>query len=135
MTLSERINADFILAFKGGVETRDKKNFLGVIKAETTKESKEPTDEFIIAKLRGYIKKHNESISEFGVPSMTDMELEIVNGYLPQLMDETLIRSIIESYKNTGITDMGKLMGEFNKTYKGKADNNLVSKVVKEALV
>ena len=61
-------------------------------------------------------------------------EFEYIKPYLPSLMDELTIRSIIHTFKKDGIDDVGRMMGEFNKLYKGKADNSLVSKIVKEVL-
>lgn len=44
MTLIEKINEDFVSAFKA--REIDEKNFLGVLKTEITKESKIPEDRF-----------------------------------------------------------------------------------------
>jgi hypothetical protein len=61
-------------------------------------------------------------------------ELEYIKPYLPQMMDETLVRSIIMSYINEGHRNVGQIMGEFNKNYKGLVDNKMVSTITKEIL-
>jgi uncharacterized protein YqeY len=61
-------------------------------------------------------------------------ELEYIKPYLPSLMGEDRIREIILGLKTDGVTDMGKMMGAFNKDYRGQADNAVVSKIVKEVL-
>lgn len=130
MTLREKINDEFMSAFKN--KEMDKKNFLGVLKGEIQNEEGRGvkiTDEVVIS----ILKKMEKSLTQTNTDESLK-ELEYVKPYLPTLMDETLIRSIIISYKNDGIDNVGKMMGEFNKEYKGKADNSLVSKIVKEVL-
>jgi uncharacterized protein YqeY len=130
MSLKEQISVDFMTAFKA--KEMDKKNFLGVVKGEIQNEESRNggvTDESVMS----ILKKMEKSLKQTNTEDSL-RELEYIKPYLPTLMDETLIRSILESYKNTGVTDMGKMMGSFNKEYKGKADNALVSKIVKEVL-
>ncbi len=87
------------------------------------------TEEVVIS----ILKKMEKSLTQTNTDESLK-ELEYIKPYLPTLMDETLIRSIINSYKNTGMNNVGQMMGAFNKEYKGKADNALVSKIVKEVL-
>ena len=47
---------------------------------------------------------------------------------------EKVIQSIIVTNNYSTMKDMGKIMGDFNKEYGGKADNKLVSQVVKKIL-
>ena len=49
-------------------------------------------------------------------------------------MGEEQIREIILGYKTNGLNNVGQMMGEFNKNFKGLADNKLVSQVIKEML-
>jgi uncharacterized protein YqeY len=130
MSLKEQINVDFMTAFKA--KEMEKKNFLGVVKGEIQNEagrSGKEDDETVL----NILKKMEKSLKQTNTEESLK-ELEYIKPYLPTLMDEVLIRSILESYKNTGIDDMGKMMSAFNKEYKGKADNALVSKIVKEVI-
>jgi uncharacterized protein YqeY len=61
-------------------------------------------------------------------------ELEFIKGYLPAQMSEERISEIIRSYKANGINNIGQIMGEFNKNFKGLADNKLVSKIANDIL-
>ena len=61
-------------------------------------------------------------------------EIEYLDKYLPQLMGEDEIETQICHYIDSGINNFGQLMGAFNKQFKGKADNTLVSDVVKKLL-
>jgi uncharacterized protein YqeY len=44
------------------------------------------------------------------------------------------IREIVSNYKLNGLVNVGQIMGEFNKNFKGQADNKIVSEIVKEVL-
>ena len=82
MKLIERISNDFTEAYKA--KDMDKKNFLGVIKTEVTKESKTPEDSYIIRKIKSMIKNAEAT------NSLTDNELSILNEYLPTQMTEEI---------------------------------------------
>ena len=62
----------------------------------------------------------------------------IIEAYLPEQMNDDDIRKVIEEIiAKTGASsmkDMGKVMGMSAKQLAGKADNSLVSKMVKELL-
>jgi uncharacterized protein YqeY len=131
MTLKERINADFIEAFKA--KDMAKKTFLGILKGEIQNEEGRgtvSTDESVL----NIIKKMEKSLKTTNTPESMS-ELEFIKPYLPILMGEDKIREVLTNYKNNGMTNMGQMMGEFNKSFKGMADNKLVSEIVKEILV
>jgi uncharacterized protein YqeY len=142
MTLKERINKDFMESYKA----RDlvKKNFLGVLKgAIQTQEGKqiESTDENVIKVIKSLEKGLIETIdakTKLGQTSDVESnELTYLQPYLPVLMGEDEIRSIInEIFTREGINkNQGFLMGTFNKEQKGKAfDNKIVSKIINEQL-
>ena len=130
MLLKDKINQDFLLAFKN--KEMDKKNFLTVVKGEIQNEEGRTgiaSDETVIT----ILKKLEKSLKQTNTPESLK-ELEYIKPYLPVMMDEDKIREIIAQFKNQGLNNMGQMMGEFNKNYKGMADNNLVSKIVKESL-
>lgn len=50
-------------------------------------------------------------------------------------MSEDKVREILTSLIDSGVSkNMGELMKNFNSQYKGKADNKIVSQVIKELL-
>ena len=131
MTLKEQINADFITAFKA--KDLDKKNFLGILKGEIQlAESKEgydgeKTNLSIVKKMAKSLKTTGDADSL--------RELTYIEGYLPSLMSEEQIRTVVQQIiVDTGGANMGQIMGAFTKEHKGKADNSLVSKIVREEL-
>ncbi len=147
MNLKEQINADFMEAYKN--KDMNKKNFLGVVKgAIQTQESKkdqngnfiESTDENVLKVLKSLEKGINETIDGLifsGLPiTEQEQELSYLKPYLPTLMSEEEIRvNVHQVIIASGETNMGKIMGLFNKTFNGKAfDNKLVSKIIKEEL-
>lgn len=130
MSLKERINTDFMEAFKA--KNMDKKNFLGLIKSEIQNEfgrSGKEDDETVLS----ILKKMEKSLKQTNTDESLG-ELEYIKPYLPTMMGEDRIREILHDYKSNGLNNVGQMMGEFNKVYKGKADNALVSKIVKEVL-
>lgn len=130
MTLKERINADFMVAFKN--KEMNKKNFLGVIKGEiqnTELRGISPTDENVLNILR----KMEKSLTQTNTPESLS-ELEYIKPYLPLMMSESLCREKIAMMIGSGVTSMGQIMGEFNKHYKGLVDNKMISSILKETL-
>ena len=130
MTLKEQINADFMSAFKN--KEMDKKNFLGVVKGEIQNEegrSGIASDDVVLA----ILKKMEKSLTQTNTPESLK-ELEYIKPYLPQMMSEGLIREKVTTYIMCGLTNLGQIMGEFNKNYKGLVDNKTVSTIAKELL-
>ncbi len=128
--LEERINDDFITAMK----SRDvnKKTLLGVIKGEIQNEKGrgvEITDDVVVNILRKMEKSLLITNTEESLA-----ELEFIKNYLPALMSEEQISEIIRNYKANSLTNIGQIMGEFNKNFKGLADNKLVSKIANQIL-
>ena len=128
--LKEKINQDFMTAFKA--KDMNKKNFLGVIKGEIQNAELRgisPTDENVI----GILKKMEKSLLQTNTEDALK-ELEYIKPYLPTMMSEKLCREKVATYIASGFTNMGQIMAEFNKHYKGLVDNKMLSDVVKAAL-
>jgi Uncharacterized conserved protein len=117
-------------AFKA--KDMNKKNFLGVIKGEIQNAELRgisPTDENVLNILR---KMEKSLIQTSTAESLA--ELEYIKPYLPVMMGKEKIKEIILNYQSNGLTNVGQMMAEFNKNFKGLADNKLVSEVIKEVL-
>lgn len=67
-----------------------------------------------------------------------EYQAKIIQAYLPEQMDdkevEAVIRQIIEEVGATNMKDMGRVMGMATKQLAGKADNRIVSKIVRDLL-
>lgn len=104
----------------------------------------EATEEDVMSSIQKEAKQRRDSIEEFekaGRQELADKEqkeLELLQKYLPeQLSEEEIKKFVEEAIAQTGassISDMGKLMGSLMPKIKGKADGNLVSKIVRELL-
>ena len=130
MNLIEMINADFMTAYKE--KNMEKKDFLGVLKTEVTKETKTPDDMYVIGKIKSMIKNAEAT------NSLSENELEILNSYLPkQLTEEELkekISNIINDNGFSGGKDMGKVMGLLKESFDGQYDGKMASQLVKTLL-
>jgi len=104
----------------------------------------EASKEDVLLVIQNQAKQRRDSIEEFKKAQRQELvdketkELEILQKYLPEQMNEEeiskLVREAISQTNASSITDMGKVMGVLMPKVKGKADGNLVSKIVKENL-
>jgi len=102
------------------------------------------TDEQAIEVLMKAAKQRRESIDQFEKGGREDLaeteqaELEVIESYLPQMMDDDEIREEVKAFIDqtgaSGLADMGKVMGAMMGRLKGKADGSDVSRIVKEEL-
>ena len=148
MELEKLINNDI----KATMLARDSKKLeaLRAIKAalllEKTKEGTtgEIPDTIELKLLQKLVKQRRESAEIYKNANRTDLaenelfEASIIEKYLPQQLSEDDVRKIIiRIVAETGATsmkDMGKIMGIANKELSGKADNKLISTIVKDLL-
>lgn len=141
MTLKEQIKLDFMTAYKA--KEMDKKNFLGVLKGSIeTQEGKgiESTDENVLKAIKSLEKGLIENIEggkKMGLDvSKEETELSFLKPYLPELMDEKTIRDNVQLIiVESGEKNAGKIIGLFNKEFRGLADNKIVGRIIQEELV
>lgn len=134
MTLKEKINKDYIDAFKA--KNTLSKNLLSVIKGEIQTIEKNTgvenlTDEDVTKILNKSVKSLKETLSSLTDPdklSFSKTELEIVESYLPKQMSAEEIASKIDSLISSGITNIGAIMKEFSSL---PVDKKIVSELAK----
>lgn len=90
------------------------------------------------------VKQRQESIEQAQQVGRTDLaeseahEMKMLEGYLPQQMSreeiEAAVRAVISETGAASEKDMGKVMGALKPRVQGKADNKLVSEVVRSLL-
>lgn len=147
MSLVDTIRKDMFQASKEGNSTKADilKLALAEIKNEQIALGKEELEENEVEKiLRREVKKIVDSIEQFEKMQREDLvqrekaQLEVINGYLPELLSEDEVRKIVEQkVKEIGavsVKDMGKIMGVVMKELDGKADGNTVKAIVLELL-
>ena len=109
---------------------------------ETT--GKEVTQEMQLSALQKMIKQRRESADIYKSNNREDLfqvEIEdilVIEEFLPKQLSkeevEEVVKSIITEVGATSIRDMGRAMGVVTKSLSGKADNKVVSEIVKSIL-
>ncbi len=150
MSIKEQIFTDLKEAMKA--KDQDRLRVLRSLKAKLMEKEiaerqggeAELSDEQALQVLTKAAKQRKESIAQFtdggreDLVANEEMELEIIEAYLPEMMSEDEVRKIvkdkIEAMGASGPQDMGKVMGPIMGQLKGKADGSLVSSIVKEEL-
>ncbi len=104
----------------------------------------EATDEDVLTIVGREIKKRKEAVEAYKNAGRSESaekeqkELDILDEYQPeQMSEEEIVKIVSQAIEDTGATsmqDMGKLMGVIMPQVKGKADGNLVNRIVKENL-
>ncbi len=149
MSLELLINTDI----KAAMIARDKKKLealraiksaLLMIKTGKDVSFAEVPEELELKTLQKLIKQRKESARIYKEQSRDEAYEEemfqagIIEAYLPEQMTEedivNIIAGIIEKTGASSMKDMGKVMGMASKELAGKADNGIVSKIVREKL-
>ena len=104
----------------------------------------ELSDPQVIKVLQTAAKQHKESIRMYKEGNRDDLvqsemnELKFLELYLPSMMSEAEVRSLVENIiEDVGasqMSDFGKVMPRVMKEGAGKVDGNLVQSIVKELL-
>lgn len=149
MSLVDQINNDIKAAMKA--KDRDKLNTVRAIKSEVLKEATKEgagdavEDAIVVKILQKLLKQRKDSAALYVEQGREDLAAEevvqadILSTYLPEMMSEEAIGVVVEKLiaqvGASGPSDMGKVMGVATKELAGKADNKVVSQIVKAKLV
>lgn len=105
---------------------------------------KEVTEEMQLVALQKMVKQRKESADIYRENNREDLlivemeDISVIEEFLPkQLSKEEIeieVKKIISNIGATSIKEMGKVMGMASKALSGKADNKIVSEVIKSAL-
>ena len=147
MSLEEKITADI----KVSMLAKDKRKLeaLRAVKSallllKTNGTGKEITQEDEIALLQRLVKQRKESALLYQEQGREDLYEEeffqqgVIEVYLPEQLSEEevteTLKQIIAETQASSMKDMGKVMGQAQKVFAGRADNKLVSTLVKQLL-
>jgi uncharacterized protein YqeY len=138
MKLKEKINSDYIEAFKA--KNTVKKNLLSVIKSEIQTIEKNSQiqnlgDEDVIKILNKTSKSLKETLSllsDSDKISSVEAELKLVESYLPKQLSVEEIQVKIDALVASGVNNIGQIMKEFSTL---PADKKIVSELAKKSLV
>lgn len=128
MILKEKINADYMTAFKNKNTTA--KNLLSVIKGEIQTIEKnngieDLSDDDVLKILTKTKKSLDETRSKFPSDQVNE-EIDIVESYLPKKMSETEIIEKIKDLIEGGAGNIAEIMRAFSNL---PADRKLVSQI------
>jgi len=149
MSLKEKINQNFIVAFKN--KNMFLKDTLGSLKAKITEAEKknkntELKDEEIYGVLSSMIKQREQAIEIYSkndseqakINAQKEIdEIFILKEYLPMQLSDEEIKKIINENVISVQSDpkrvMGDIMKYFNTNYKGQFDNKRLTSVINES--
>ncbi len=140
MTLKEKINSDYIEAFKA--KNTVKKNVLSVIKSEIQTIEKNTgsenlSDEDVTKILNKTVKSLKENIKILATidgngEDIAYVELGIVECYLPKQLSVEEIQVKIDALVSSGVNNIAQIMKEFSSM---PVDKKIVSELAKKSIV
>tara|TARA_B100000965_G_C19211186_1_gene591676 strand:+ start:84 stop:521 length:438 start_codon:yes stop_codon:yes gene_type:complete len=142
----KQIEKDMMEALKN--KEREKAGALRLLiskcKNKAIEVGRELSDPEVIKVLQTAAKQHKESIRMYKEGNRDDLvqsemnELKFLELYLPSMMSEVEVRSLVENIiEDVGasqMSDFGRVMPRVMKEGAGKVDGNLVQSIVKELL-
>ena len=146
MSLSQKLQEDMKLAMKSRDALRLStirllRSSVGYARID---KGEELTDDEVLQVLSREAKRRREAIEAAEAGKRSDVadreraELEIINGYLPEQLDEAAIeviaREIAAELGANQPKDMGKVMGPLMQRIRGRADGKLAGSVVERIL-
>jgi uncharacterized protein YqeY len=146
MSLEETINTDIKSAMlsKNEAALRSLRAVKQVILLAKTSGSGLITAEDEMKMLQKLIKQRKESVDIYKQQNREDLakteleEIAVIEKYLPKQMSEDEIKdalkTLIEQNKANDPGDVGRLMGIASKYFAGKADNKIVSQLLRQML-
>ncbi|HEB84798.1 MAG TPA: GatB/YqeY domain-containing protein [Bacteroidetes bacterium] len=146
MSLEDQLTAKMKEAMKAG----DKPRLMGLralksaLTQERTRHAGPFTEEAALKVIASYRKKMSQAREQYAdagreeLAAQADLELALCDEFLPpQLSEEELRRLVEERIAAVGATspaDLGRVMGPLMKELAGRADGNLVRRLVQETL-
>jgi len=144
--MAKRLGGDL----KAAVMAKDKdritvlRMILSALKNAELEEREELSEEMELAVIAGHARRTRESIVEFRKGDRPDLvekeerELAIIMSYLPEQMSDDDIRreaaAVVAETGAAGPRDMGRVMGEMMKRFKGRVDGGAVNRIVSDLL-
>ena len=149
MKIKEKIQVDLKEAMKANdIIKRDVLRLLSSAIKNTEigkkKEGGEISDSEVIKIVSQSVKQRRESARQYKEGGRNDLaekeeqELKVILNYLPRQLSAEEIKKIVDEViiqtKSRSESDMGKVMGAVMQQAAGKADGNLVKKIVEKSL-
>jgi len=146
MSLLDKIQSDMYAAMKNSDKQRSGtlRVALSTLKDKKIEKQEELTDMEEIKIIQNLVKQRKEAADIYKENGRNDLmenenaELEILNTYLPQMMSDddlrSLVKKVVSEIGATDLSDIGKIMPEVMKQTAGKADGKMAQSIVRELL-
>ena len=146
MTIAEQLTEDMKTSMKAGDSERTGvlRLLRGSLKNEEIKLGQTLDDAAVLKVLQREAKQRRDSVAAYREAGRADLvaveeaELVIIQGYLPEAMDETELAQVIAEVTAelgaTGPAQMGAVSGAVLKRVGARADGGAVSRLVREKL-
>ena len=143
---AETIRHEMVAATKSGDRTRRDtlRLLIAAIENGRIEVGHDLSEDEALKVLQKEAKQRRDSIEEYGKGGRDDLvaaeqqELEIIQTYLPQQLDDAEVRRLVEEtiaeVGATGLDDLGKVMGPLVKKLDGRADGRAANTIVRELL-
>jgi len=148
--MSDSLKTQLQDAMKNAMRAKDKHRLgvirlmLAAIKQIEVDERIELDDARVLTVLDKMVKQRRESISQYEAADRNELadvekaEIVVIQDFLPEQLSEAEVSQMVEeAFAETGATtmkDMGKVMGFIKPKAQGRADMNIVSKMIKAKL-
>lgn len=146
MSLKAQITEDMKAAMKSGDKDRLKviRLIMAAMKQVEVDNRIELDDGGVLGVLDKMVKQRRDSVEQFVKGGREDLaaieryEIEVLETYLPEQLSDAelaaLVDEVIKATGASGMSDMGKVMGQIKARAAGRADMGAVSASVKDRL-
>lgn len=146
MSFIDTITKEMYSAMKNGEKAKagTLRVLLAKLKDKQINQGKNLTSDEGLAVIKTLVKQRKESIDMYEKAGRSELaeneksELDILETYLPQMMTEddvkTLVQSVIEETGATGMGDIGKVMPEVMKRGAGTIDGKVANQILRDLL-
>ena len=102
------------------------------------KGNRESTDEEVMQVINKFVKGLKETkgyLNDRGLSSESvDIEIAILNGYLPTMLSEDALETLIAKYISEGKNSVGSVMAELKAYHSGLYDGKVASGIIRRLL-
>tara|TARA_B100000035_G_scaffold34192_1_gene25926 strand:+ start:290 stop:733 length:444 start_codon:yes stop_codon:yes gene_type:complete len=146
MSMLKSITDEMYLSMKSGDKEKANtlRTLISKLKDQQIKLRKDISDEETIKIIKTLVKQRKESAEIYSKAGREELakkeifEISILNNYLPKLMSDedvlSLIKKIIDETNAKDLSDIGKVMPLVMKRGKGKVDGKIANSVLKTLL-
>ena len=146
MALKEQLNEEMKQAMKAKDKNRLSaiRMVRGAVRDKEINSQVELDDDGVLEVIASQIKKRKDALEQLSKSNRDDLieaEMEQINtlqAFLPAQLSQEEIEAVIigaiEELGATSMRDMGRVMGKLVPQLRGKADNSIVSQIVRQKL-